>query len=507
MRIERYYASLREEKSKLSEDAAFLLDRQDYIGFFKSCGPNYIRGIRRAQEVSAIFSFTSNSAETASEFTKSFKASNSRKGKKVAVQAASSSSQKFSSIETSLEIQIIGFGLGLNTEGTETLVASSLEEFNGIMRFAYNTMTKHPDAAHVGMVYGIEIVPWVENVQFQALSKILDEVIEIPVPRSLVPRSFIREMNGTRTTRFDETRREEFGCKDDVLQIDKYGYCCERDALYDFTAGTYDSLDPELRLCRPLRQVDPSIIRENMATNGEFIARLDRTLRFKVNQLSTLEKCISTARSIPERFNHYYLQENSNAQYDKELSFVFTVLDLKIAVDPFGDYGMVRQMSKELDEFVDMYYQPCLAAIFGANIGASANTDASYFMAYPWHTHDECLHLSCLGSNMRWDRENGGCKPGLITRPADAQFEQEDEYCSYSVDDGYDAEPQCKYLTADLSLTQSRFTSCWDGALPSGGVDYFMEHFCMPTISSTKIEDAAEIQQKEDNFSNSCVSV
>ena len=61
MNIMRYYHSVREELSAISEDALTLLDQQDYIGFFKSCGPNYIRGLRRAQELTAIFSFKSTS--------------------------------------------------------------------------------------------------------------------------------------------------------------------------------------------------------------------------------------------------------------------------------------------------------------------------------------------------------------------------------------------------------------------------------------------------------------
>ncbi len=38
MRIERYYASVKENKSPLSADAATLLDRKDYVGFYKACG-------------------------------------------------------------------------------------------------------------------------------------------------------------------------------------------------------------------------------------------------------------------------------------------------------------------------------------------------------------------------------------------------------------------------------------------------------------------------------------
>ena len=59
MRIERYYSSVREDVTPLSNDARTLIEQQDYIGFFKACGPAYVRGIRRAQEVSAIFIFKS----------------------------------------------------------------------------------------------------------------------------------------------------------------------------------------------------------------------------------------------------------------------------------------------------------------------------------------------------------------------------------------------------------------------------------------------------------------
>merc|ERR1712166_1014589 len=80
MKIQRYYSSIREELSPLSEDALTLLDTQDYIGFFKSCGPNYVRSIRRAQELTAIFSFTSSSSSMSTEFSASVKASGGGRG-------------------------------------------------------------------------------------------------------------------------------------------------------------------------------------------------------------------------------------------------------------------------------------------------------------------------------------------------------------------------------------------------------------------------------------------
>ena len=60
LRIQQYYSSLKEGQYQLSENALTRLDRQDCIGFFKSGGPNYIR---RAQEFTSIFKFTSTNTE------------------------------------------------------------------------------------------------------------------------------------------------------------------------------------------------------------------------------------------------------------------------------------------------------------------------------------------------------------------------------------------------------------------------------------------------------------
>jgi len=68
MRIGCYYSTIREELSSLIDNSLTLLDRQNYIGFFKCFGPSYIRSIRPAQEITAIFEFEESSSEKASEF-------------------------------------------------------------------------------------------------------------------------------------------------------------------------------------------------------------------------------------------------------------------------------------------------------------------------------------------------------------------------------------------------------------------------------------------------------
>ena len=128
MRIERYYSSVREEVSPLSDDAIQLINGQDYVGFFKACGPNYVRGIRRAQEVTAFFIFTSTNTERSTEYSRKVQVSswwwrNSSGG------SSSASSTKFNSESKSMRIVIKGFGLGLSMDGSETFVAQTLEDY------------------------------------------------------------------------------------------------------------------------------------------------------------------------------------------------------------------------------------------------------------------------------------------------------------------------------------------------------------------------------------------
>ena len=507
MRIERYYSSVREEKSRLTSDAKTLIEKQDYFGFFKGCGPNFIRGIRRAQEVSAMFKFTSSSTEIATQFTESVKASTSgvideQGGEEISENFSTQS--KFDTITSNLQIKVSGFGLGLDGEGAESLIATSLEEFNKIMNFAFNIMTKNPVAQHVGMVYGIEIAPWVENVQFQVAAKLSDGIVQIPITRSLIPKAFRYDTNGrTRITKYDKNRRDEYICKDQGLEIDKYGYCCELRALYDFMTQQYDFTNPELRICRPLRQLDPSILRENMAGNAEFAVRLDNILQAKMNQLGVLERCSSAVMSIPSNLDYFYLTPNESVQYDKDIDFRFTVFEMKTALDPFKDYEIVLRLGKELDEFVDMYYQPCLAALYGSNVGSSPDVDTSYFAAYPWHTHRECNQLSCLSSSFRWDREKGGCVPGVLAGSNAVGYNGSDEFCSYDIDAGESTGEVCKYPTDEMREYHNKLQRCWGNVLPSGQIDYFMEHYCMPTVGGIEME-ADKIDDLNAKFSSSC---
>lgn len=452
--------------------------------FFKACGPTYVRGIRRAQEVTAMLKYETTSSESARDYSVSVQTN-------YGYNSGYKNNAKYASVNKSLTITIKAFGLGLTETGSESLLATTMAEFNEIMIFAYNQLTKSPFANHVGMVYGIEVAPWVENIEFQIVSKVQDVAIEIPQAKSLIPLAYNRTNTSDTDFQNEDVDRTDFRCKDASYAIDKYGYCCEPESLYDYTTETYDEDTPESRICRPVRSLDKSMVTENMVTNGEFVARLDSALRYKMNQMSTMEKCISATQAIPATLNHHFLKSQDSVKYDKEVDGIFTVFDMRNAIDPFGDYSIVKHMAKELDEFISMFYSPCLQALFGSKVGKSSSTEPSYFMAYPWHTHSECSKLSCLASNMRWDRDNGGCIPSLLSGGEAKGFDiAEDKQCLKEVNEK--GELVCKHDAALLIAFHTRVTDCWKKALPSGSVNYFLEHFCMPTVTADALSGDAK---------------
>ena len=91
---------------------------------------------------------------------------------------------------------------------------------------------------------------------------------------------------------------------------------------------------------------------------------------------------------MQERYGSYVLKSQGSIKYDSSVEGKFTVNQLKMALDPLGDLSLISHMGNELDEFIDMYYRPCIAALFGTNVGSSPDVEAKYFMAYGWLTHE-----------------------------------------------------------------------------------------------------------------------
>ncbi len=489
MKIERYYSSIREENTNLTDDAAELLDKEDYIGFFKACGPNYVRGIRRKQEVSATFKFETTSMETAKEFASSLE-------KLDGPTSSESAAEEYSSVTETMEIKITGFGLGLTEEGSSSLIATSLQEFEKVMMFAYQTMTSNKSAHHIGMIYGVELVPYAENPSFQVAAKIPDESVEIPLSLALVPKAYRIADKTDMVFVIDE--RDQFACRVGTHVIDKFGYCCETTQLYDYATAKYtvpvEDLQLDVLACRPIRAVERSVMKDNMSANGEFVARIDSTLRLKMNTLSTLERCISILSGYPSRLDKHLVQPHTD-KFGINQAEKISVYEMKKALDPKGDYYLIRHLSQEIDEFVEMYYSPCLAAVFGSTKAKNAETDPSYMMAYPWYSHDECMHLSCFASTMRWDRDKGGCIAGILSGTEATSYEDtpDTSKCPIDPDSLGNDTLECKVKASELNQFVTEIKQCWGApdTVMQGeySIELFLNDYCMPTITGETLTD------------------
>ncbi len=225
-------------------------------------------------------------------------------------------------------------------------------------------------------------------------------------------------------------------------------------------------------------------------------------LRNRLNQIFAVESCISSANLFSDRYDSYLLKTSRSALYDETIEGSFTLKELKLALDPFEDYSFVKHLSDELGEYNEMYYGPCLSALFGQNIGSNTQTESKYFMAYPWHHYEECTKLTCLKDNVRWDRAEGGCIPSLITGSTAPGYDDGDSMCSYELDkDGGTRE--CKYNTTALSEFHTSVTNCWS-SLPERSIDYIVDHFCTPHLTGGKVDSTREEEIK--NITKSCTS-
>ena len=126
-------------------------------------------------------------------------------------------------IMKTLSIEILAFGLGLNSDGSESLVSTSLDEFDEVMTFALNSMTK--SGVDVGAFSEIEVVPWTDNAAFLQYARLSNNRVLVPKPRSVV--------ENAKKVGYDYT------CTYSNLVPDDFGKCCDTD---DSRAGETKSM-------------------------------------------------------------------------------------------------------------------------------------------------------------------------------------------------------------------------------------------------------------------------
>jgi len=182
-----YYASVDESGATLSDATRRLLETRDYPGFFHSCGTYYIRSIGRKAKFVSIFSRDWTTSEENSEFTfllenqiKKFVTTTVRKvdpktgqeSTRIARQSETSETNtilsgeaKFQEISSRDNLTITTYAFGLGKNSSATLISYDFDTFKKAIADAFISM-QNPQT---GKVISMEVVPWVENSDFQVM--------------------------------------------------------------------------------------------------------------------------------------------------------------------------------------------------------------------------------------------------------------------------------------------------------------------------------------------------
>jgi hypothetical protein len=164
--VESYYSSVDESKARIADPARELLTNTDIPGFFDACGMYYIRSIGRNAEFVSIFNYKTESTERDTSFEAKLEAEIKGWGHRLEVTVETKGSVKEESSKKYLTIESTALGLGKDEKAS--LIAYDLESFRAAIKDAFISMQQED----TGMVSSIEVVPWVENADFQRVLKL-----------------------------------------------------------------------------------------------------------------------------------------------------------------------------------------------------------------------------------------------------------------------------------------------------------------------------------------------
>ncbi|MCP4294712.1 MAG: hypothetical protein GY786_03815 [Proteobacteria bacterium] len=165
-----YYALVDEGQTKMGEFAALLLSNKDIPGFFSSCGSYYIRSLGRNAKFISIYTYSDKSSKKDTAFEANLKASITKFGAETSFGKESEMMQQAS--EKKLSIIARAYGLG-KYEGA-SLISYDIETFKAAVKDAFISM-QNP---MTGKITTMEIVPWIENTDFQSQIKLDSETVD-----------------------------------------------------------------------------------------------------------------------------------------------------------------------------------------------------------------------------------------------------------------------------------------------------------------------------------------
>eukprot|EP00587_Corethron_hystrix_P003806 CAMPEP_0113312208 /NCGR_PEP_ID=MMETSP0010_2-20120614/9127_1 /TAXON_ID=216773 ORGANISM="Corethron hystrix, Strain 308" /NCGR_SAMPLE_ID=MMETSP0010_2 /ASSEMBLY_ACC=CAM_ASM_000155 /LENGTH=499 /DNA_ID=CAMNT_0000167981 /DNA_START=282 /DNA_END=1781 /DNA_ORIENTATION=- /assembly_acc=CAM_ASM_000155 len=399
MQAEKYYTSIDETKASIIPEMSSMLIKADLIQFYQACGPNYIRSIRRASELTSMFIYISQSTAADSTFSRDVnRVSKLNQGytrsKKKEIRSNSN--------VNSMIIKVFGYGLGVEISSAEedgkmSLVPAGMDDFARVMNTGFAAMVN----PLCGMVRNVEIVPWASNAAFQ-------NTIQLDLPISRSTYQCLRnsagqtvDVNGTTTICFDGTGDTD---------ASTCGYT---------DGGDTENFDP--RKCRVTGSEDAlhkDLRKFNLIANAEFIVRMNQIIRNKIYRNELHMKCINQLFKVPPNkmtnrlMNHrlgFYFNNLQIIMTPKMLLFKLlygdsvngTESDYTLAANPetiiSNDpirYLFARKL-EEISMLISNYFTPCVLKLSEMrNNIESANLQMTHWTRVP-----QCNKISCTLPN------------------------------------------------------------------------------------------------------------
>lgn len=340
LRADRYYETVDEGHSTLSKSASSILQNRDYVGFFQACGPAYIRSMRRSAELTAIFTYHSDSASLSAQFSLALEAE--LFGQSEA--SSESSSLSHSQFSSSLSAEVFTYGFKAEMSRAGNFVMREPADFKSMISYACSSLQD----VDVGLVVSVEVVPWVNNLQFQQASGML--------------KSMVMEI-----------------CTD--------------------ASGREVTCDSETEQTVTRRKFGGLMRKYFMITNSEHIVKVDEYYRTSLEKILFTRKCGNALQLMPISFDNLELRSQ---QCPMDCSGRKTVKQLRDALNERADNGSYlfgREMLRARDVFTN-YVAPCLEAL----TEMVHDVENGKMQTVHWQSLEECGAFMCTLPGVLWER-------------------------------------------------------------------------------------------------------
>mmetsp|Transcript_37412 Transcript_37412/g.87253 ORF Transcript_37412/g.87253 Transcript_37412/m.87253 type:complete len:559 (-) Transcript_37412:188-1864(-) len=184
--VHRYYKTLDGSKAELQDQVAAMLQRSDWLGMVMICGPHYVRGIRRQSEVVFTISYTTATSDPDEDYNNVIMTSMDSMSLDYGNDPETGMNSEYPGKRSQLNnvkldsyaskdrttITVRGYGLNLSSG---SFVGTSVESYASAMSAAFLMMTGSPNT---GVVFSIEIVPWINNFWYYELATLNDFIFK-----------------------------------------------------------------------------------------------------------------------------------------------------------------------------------------------------------------------------------------------------------------------------------------------------------------------------------------